>query len=442
MRGLLFWLVFLSSTFLNTLCADTTTPPALLSFHFQNITPIELINILAQYSHANVILNAPLARKPISLHLEQVSWQEALNTVLSSQGLAQRQVGDNLIIAPISDITQQMQQQFSLQEQQKQLSPLQTIFIPLHYAKAQDIASLLKENTNHLLSSRGNVAVDLRSNSVWLQDIPSQLATIQTFIQQLDKSVPQISIEARIVTLDSHYEQELGLRFGISGGNHLSGTLTGANQLANRVNPASIPIKDRLNFDFAATPTVGNSGSLGLALAKLGAGYLLDLELSALQAEGAGEIIAKPSLVTANQQTATIQTGEDIPYQEKTSSGATNVAFKKAVLSLEVTPQIIAQGQQVLMNLHISQDKPSSKLVNGVPAIDTREIQTQVSVNNNQTLVLGGIYEETENHQQERIPFISTVPIVGKLFQHQHEEKEKRELLIFVRPSILPTGSD
>ena len=169
---------------------------------------------------------------------------------------------------------------------------------------------------------------------------------------------------------------------------------------------------------------------------KLGDGYGLDLELSALQAEGAGEIIAKPSLVTANQQAATIQTGEDIPYQEKTSSGATNVAFKKAVLSLAVTPQI-TPDQHILLDLHISQDKPSSKLINGVPAIDTREITTQVLVNNNQTLVLGGIYEEAEDHQVERVPFISDIPLIGQLFQHQHEQKEKRELLIFVRPSVV-----
>lgn len=438
MQRLLWFILFLFIS-LSGLSANATTTTPLLSFHFQKITTIELIHTLAQYSHENVMLSDKIPNNTISLNLEQVSWQDALNTLLSSQGLSARTAGNTLIIATTHDITEQLQQQFALQEQQKQLAPLHSQLITLHYAKAQEVATMLKENNSRLLSARGNIAIDLRSNSLWLQDIPSQLEPLTTLIHALDQAVPQIAIEARVVTLDSHYEQELGVRFGITGGHHLSGTLAGANQLANQTKSSAVPLKDRLNFNFAATPTAGTPGSIGLALAKLGDGYLLDLELSALQAEGAGEIIAKPSLVTANQQTAIIQTGEDIPYQEKTSSGATNVAFKKAVLSLEVTPQITAAGE-ILMTLHISQDKPSSKSVNGVPAIDTREIQTQVSVKNNQTLVLGGIYEETEDHQQERVPFISAVPVLGKLFQHEHEEKEKRELLIFVRPAILAGG--
>ncbi len=396
-----------------------------LSFDFQKISVKDLIYILAKHSQKNIILSDKVPNQEISLHLQSVTWEEALSLILSSQGLSQREIGNTIIIAPIEDIAQQAD-----------TTPLASKIISLKYAKAQDLEKMLKNKENNLLSTRGNVSFDPRTNSLWIEDTPTQLSQVQTLITQLDVSVPQVSIEARVVTIDTNYEKDLGVRFGVTGNNHVSGTLEGANALAGGANAASVPLQERLNFDFPATPTAGNSGTLGLALFKLGEGYLLDLELSALEAEGGGEIIAKPSLVTANQQAATIQTGEDIPYQEKTSSGATNVAFKKAVLSLEVTPQITSD-QKILLNLHISQDKPSSKLINGVPAIDTREITTQVLVNNRQTLVLGGIYEETEDHQVERVPFLSDIPLIGALFQHHHESRGKRELLIFVQPTIL-----
>lgn len=413
--------------FLLSVTAFAEQPKEDLSFDFQKISVRDLIGVLAKYSDHNVIISDKVQNQEISLHLQHVTWQEALSTILDSQGLGQRQVGDSIVIAPLSDIAQQ---------QQQQIVPLDSKIVPLKYAKAQDLAAMLKDKNNNLLSARGNVGVDTRTNSLWLEDTPEQIVQVKKLIDQLDTSVQQVSIEARVVTVDSNYEKDLGVRFGVSGGHHLSGTLEGANDLAARTNPANIPLKDRLNFDFPSTATAGGTGSLGLALLKLSDGYMLDLELSALQAEGVGEIIAKPSLVTANQQAASIQTGEEIPYQEKTSSGATNVAFKKAVLSLEVTPQI-TPDQHILLNLHISQDKPSSKLINGVPAIDTREITTQVLLNNHQTIVLGGIYEETEAHQVERVPFLSDIPMLGALFQHQHMQKEKRELLIFVRPSVV-----
>ena len=406
----------------------------LLSFDFQKVKVNELIQLLAHYSHENIIISNKVPQQEISLHLQKVHWQEALQLILNSQGLSQRQIGNTIVIAPSNEIMQQIQQDYQLEEQQQQMAPANSEVIELKYAKAQDLATMLKDKNNNLLSAKGNVGADPRTNSLWIQDTPLQLKRIHGLINQLDQAAPQVNIEARIVTVDSHFEKELGVRFGLSANHHLSGTLSGANQLAGGTSPASVPLQDRLNFDF--TNEMSGTGSLGLALFNLGNGYLLDMELSALQAEGAGEIIAKPSLVTANQQPALIQTGEDIPYQEKTSSGATNVAFKKAVLSLEVTPQI-TPDQHVLLNLHISQDKPSSKLVNGVPAIDTREINTQVLVNNNEVLVLGGIYEESENHQVERVPFLSDIPLLGRLFEHQYQAKDKRELLIFVRPLIM-----
>jgi type IV pilus assembly protein PilQ len=415
-----------------TVFAETASEK--LSFDFQKITIRDLISILAQYSEKNIILSDKVSAQEISLHLKDVSWDEALTVILSSQGLAKRQVGNTLIIAPVSEITQQVQQQIQYQVAQGQDEDLETRLITLKYAKANDLMAALKDK-NNLFSTKGSFGVDVRTNSIWIEDISSQLDQIQTLISELDKPAQQVSIEARIVTVDSNYEKDLGIKFGVSGGHHLSGSLAGANALAEGKNPTSIPLKDRLNFDFPSSPTVGGSGTLGLALFKLADGYMLDLELSALQAEGAGEIIAKPSLITQNQQAAVIRTGQDIPYQEKTSSGATNVNFKKAVLSLEVTPQI-TPDQHILLTLHINQDKPSSRLINGVPAIDTREMTTQVLVKDQQTIVLGGIYEEADDHQIERVPFISDIPVIGKLFEHQHEQKEKRELLIFVRPKI------
>jgi len=312
--------------------------------------------------------------------------------------------------------------------------PLQHVLVPLSYAKAADILALINAPNSHLLSPKGSITADSRTNSLWLEDVESFIPSLQRFIKYMDIAAPQIAIEARIVTVDIFHEHDLGFQFGINSLHHLSGTLEGAN-LAQQNTSSAVAIKDRLNFNLPATPQA-QPASIGVAMLKLADGYAVDLALSALEAEGFGKIIASPKLLTNNQQTAAIEAGEDIPYQEKTSSGATNVAFKKAVLSLQVTPQIIHRDH-ILLTLKISQDKASAREVNGVPSIDTREITTQVLVKNGQTVVLGGIYETDNQQQIKRIPFISDLPFIGQLFTYHHDTAQKRELLIFVKPTLI-----
>jgi type IV pilus assembly protein PilQ len=271
---------------------------------------------------------------------------------------------------------------------------------------------------------------------LWLQDTGVQLDEIKNLIKKLDVPVKQVLIEARVVTVNKDFEDVIGIRFGVSNASHMSGTLEGANKIAGGTIPSAVPLAERLNFDAIAPVTTGNAASIGLALAKLGDGTLLDLELSALETEGRGEVISSPRLITGNQQAATIESGEEIPYQEATSSGATSVSFKKAVLSLKVTPQITPDNR-VILDLIVNQDTASAQRFNGVPAILTKQIETNVLVNNGQTLVLGGIYKLDKTRAIVRIPFLGNIPVLGMLFRNKRNIIKHEELLIFITPKII-----
>lgn len=310
--------------------------------------------------------------------------------------------------------------------------------IQINYAKATDLAILIKDKQNSLLSEKGKVSVDTRTNTIWIQDSGTKIDEVRDLIKQLDVPVKQVLIEARIVEVTKDFAQDLGIRWGVSKPPHLSGTLAGANQLEQGVAPANVvPFTDRLNLDLVAAPVTGAvPASVGIALAQLGDNILLDLELSALESEGLAELISSPRLITANQQPAVIDSGQEIPYQEATSSGATAVAFKKAVLSLKVTPQITPDSK-ILMELKINQDTASPQLFNGVPAILTKEIQTNVLVSNGQTIVLGGIYQQDKSKTITRVPFFGQLPVVGNLFKNTQIALKNDELLIFITPKII-----
>jgi type IV pilus assembly protein PilQ len=339
--------------------------------------------------------------------------------ILEEQQLEMQIKGNVMLIAPREDIG------------------LTSRTFTLHYAKSPDVLTLIKNQNKTLLSERGNVTADPRTNALWIQDTPGKLNDIQSFIEKIDVPVRQVLIETRLVTIDEKYEQEIGVRFGLTRpGNHLSGSLEGANEMLTHP-PAEVNPLSRLNVDLPSANA--HAGSIGLALASLGGGNLLDLELSALESEGAGQIMASPRLITANQQPATILSGQEIPYQQAANYGATSVSFEKAVLSLTVTPQITPENRLLLM-LQINQDRPGESLVQGVPEIDTRELKTQVLVNNGQTLVLGGIYEQNQGNQVEKIPFFGNLPLIGSIFRHKLTKSHRRELLIFVTPKILESG--
>ena len=248
--------------------------------------------------------------------------------------------------------------------------------------------------------------------------------------------IKQVLIEARIVNVTKDFARDLGIRFGIARPAYYDDNSKDINQIENLTTDNNTRLAERLNLDLVAAPISASPASVGIALAKLGSGILLDLELSALESEGRGEIISSPRLITANQQEATIESGEEIPYQETTANGATAVSFKKAVLSLKVTPQITPDGK-VLMNLHINQDLPSLRIFNGVPSILTKEIQTTVLLNNGQTIVLGGIYKQDKYNAINRVPFLGNLPVVGALFRNQSTTIRNEELLIFITPRII-----
>jgi type IV pilus assembly protein PilQ len=341
-----------------------------------------------------------------------------------------------------------------------ELSPLRTEYLQVNYAKASDIAALIKSGKgNSLLSERGNVSIDERTNTLLLQDVAERLADIRRLVSTLDIPVRQVQIEARIVVVNNDFSRELGVRLGYTGvqSNGTNGLLgvTGsaagtdtmvtsgvANQLAGTPAAQNVAVPAAANRYMVNLPTASNVGRLAFAI--LGSNYLVDLELSAAQAEGRGEVISSPRVITANQKEANIEQGVEIPYQQAASSGASTISFKKAVLSLKVTPQITPDNR-IILDLAVNKDSVGTVVVSSggvnVPTIDTRKITTQVLVNDGQTVVLGGILETERTDNETKVPLLGDVPVLGHLFKTKSNKSNKRELLIFVTPKVLREGS-
>lgn len=418
-----------------------------LSFDFQNIDIRALLQLIAKNSGLNFMISDNV-KGNVSISLKDVTWEQALNIILKAQALASRRIGNVIFISTLEEITSTEAKELKSAEELANVAPLKSTLIKLKYTNAADIAELLKGKEGSLLTARGQVAVDVRTNAIIIRDIASNLEEITRSIRKLDVATRQVLIEARIVNIDTTYEQELGIRFGLSDTRHLSGTLAGANQLAQGTSVNNVtPFTDRLNFNVPAAALFdgGNPGSIGLALAKLGH-FFLDLELSALEGERHAQIISRPRVITSNQQKATIQTGEEIPYQESTSSGATSVVFKKAVLSLEIVPQITPDNK-IMLKLKATQDTRGDNIQvatignqTTIPAINTQEVESNVLLNNNETIVLGGVYKVDKTKGIDRIPFFGSLPVVGFLFRHTREHNEKHELLIFITPKIITAG--
>lgn len=382
-----------------------------------------VIQMVAEKAHLNLILSDEI-QGTTSLSLNQVSWGEVMDLVLRTHGLAKRQLGKTIWVTKTTSLVSQNKQVEQLRQQTDDFAPLITRTIAVHYANAETLAATLKEKCAGLLSPRGHILADERTHVIWLSDTQKRLDKIASLIQHLDKPLQQVMIEARIVNVDRSFEKNLGLRLGIE----KSMTHSETNE-SSKQNNANLQL-------LSTTPAATNALPLGLFVAPLGHGVLLDIALNALESEGKGECISNPKLLTQDQKTATIQSGEEIPFQEKTRSGATNVVFKKAVLSLEVTPRILP-NQQLLMDLKVNQDSPGVSLVNDIPMIDTRQIVTQVHVKSGQTLVLGGILESQQHHNIHQIPWLSKIPWLGDLFQEHKKTNEQRELLVFITPTIV-----
>ena len=448
-------LIAISAILTSVTVAAPSLPPAVrvenmaygtLSFNFQNIEVRTLLQLIAKNSGMNFIISEAV-KGNITLNLQNVTWEQALKVVLKTQALASRRVDNVIFVSTIEEIASNETKELKAEEAISNLAPLKLTLIKLKYADSANVATILKGAQGTLLSQRGEVAVDSRTNSLIIRDIEANMGAIKRSISQLDVPARQVLIEARIVNIDTLYEEELGIKFGVSNTRSLSGTLNGANQLAQQTSVANItPLGDRLNFNIPGNTLTDGArpGSIGLALAKLGPVYL-DLELSALEGDRHARIIAKPRVVTSNQQKAFIQTGEEIPYQEATSSGATSVVFKKAVLSLTITPQITPDNR-IVLNLKATEDTRGANVTIGtsstgtpttIPAINTQEVESSVLLNNNETIVLGGVYKLDKLNKVDRVPFFGTLPLIGYLFRYTSIKSEKKELLIFITPKII-----
>jgi len=408
-----------------------------LSLNFQDIEVRSVLQLIADFTNLNVVVSDSVSGN-LTLRLKNVPWDQALDIILKTKGLGKRQTGNVLLIAPTEEIAAREKLELEANKQIEELAPLRTEYVAINYANAGDIAALLKSSDNSLMSERGSVTIDERTNLLLIQDTDEKLAEIRELINRLDIAVRQVLIESRIVEADDSYTKELGVRFGITSqnvntdsgrGNFVSGTTEATRQL---VNGETLILEDAYNVNLPAGTT---AGSIGLTLIKLPLDLMLNLELSAAEVESRIETVSNPRVITSNQNTATIETGTDIPYQQATSSGATSVSFKKAVLSLEVTPQI-TPDDRISMDIKVNKDSVGEVFA-GVPSIDTNSVETQVLVDNGQTVVLGGIFEQTTEKSTTKVPFFGDLPVMGRLFRTDKNRDDKAELLIFLTPKLL-----
>lgn len=421
-----------------------------ISLSFQSVDIRSLLQIIADVAGTNMVVSDAV-RGDIAIRLQNVPWDQALDIILRTKGLGMRRQGDVMLVAPLTEMATRDKVELEAQKQNAELAPLRTELIQVNYAKATDIAALLSEGEGSLMSERGKVTVDERTNALLVLESREQLAQIRALVAQLDIPVKQVLIESRIVIANNDYSRELGARFGVStvGRNGNGGLITTSGSAAandNRVqdfltNGLPVPtggLADRFNVNLPASANAGR-----IALAVLGADYLVDLELSALQAEGRGEIVSSPRVLTANAKQASIEQGVEIPFQQTSSSGATNIQFKKAVLSMTVTPQITPDNR-VIMDLNVTQDSIGEVVPTGdggtAPAINTREVTTQALVDNGATVVLGGIFVQENRNDVNKIPLLGDVPILGAAFRNKRTVNNKDELLIFITPKILKEG--
>ena len=414
-----------------------------LSLNFQDIEVRSVLQLLADFTNLNLVVSDTVQGK-LTLRLKNVPWDQALDIILQTKALDKREAGNVIMIAPAEEIANRERIALEGQKQKIELAPLRTEFFQANYAKAQELSELLKSGTGSILSERGSVSVDERTNTLLINDTSDQLAEIRALVHRLDVPIRQVLIESRIVIATDDFNKDLGVRWGINRNTTTGGTdgfaVSGNEQgIVNLVNGDDLGL-ERFNVNLPATNA---AGSLSLALARLPFGTLLELELSAMQAEGQGEVISSPRVITANQHEAYIEQGVEIPYLEASSSGATSVSFRKAVLGLKVKPQI-TPDDRIVMDLQVNRDTVGEIFGAGnlqVPSIDTRELSTQVLVDNGETIVLGGVYEQRLLDSKDSVPFFSDLPLIGKLFQRTRQEDDKSELLVFVTPKIVRENS-
>ena len=435
-----------------------------LTLNFQDIETRAVLQLLAETSGRNIVVSDTVQGN-VTLRLRNVPWDQALDIVMTTKGLDMRQNGNVIIVAPAEEIAARETADLEAKLAISELEPMYSEFMQVNYAKASDLSFLISgegsSGGNSMLSDRGSIAVDDRTNTLLIQDTAERLQDVRRMVTTLDVPIRQVLIESRIVVVNDDFSRDLGVRLGVTAFNEnssdgvtvISGTGTGTDtmvgsaldNLADPANgtiyPISVPsLSNRYNVNVPIADAAGR-----FALAILESDFLVDLELTALEAEGRGEIVSTPRVITANQKEARIEQGVEIPYQQSASSGATTIQFKKAVLSLTVTPQITPDNN-IIMDLKVHKDSVGDIISTGglggtVPSIDTRAVETQVLVKNGQTVVLGGIYETERRETINKVPFLGDIPILGYFFKSTQRTNNKAELLIFVTPRILDDGA-
>ncbi len=386
-----------------------------LSLNFQDVPVRSVLQVMADYAGINLVASDAVQGN-ITLRLQDVPWDQALELVLRSKGLGRHQEGNVLLVAPAAELAEQSRGERIGQELEAQLQPLSRALLPIHHAKASELVELLQATLadDGILTGRGSLAVDARTNTLIAHQPADRLAELRRLVAELDVPLRQVAIEARIVEANVDYEKSLGVRWG--------GPLYGETA--------------QLGRDLFVDLGVDRATS-GVGLGLLRAEVLLDLELSAMEKSGNGEIISQPKVVTGDKETARILKGTEVPYQETSKSGATSVAFREASLSLEVTPQITPDGK-VIMAVRVTKDEPDYvNALNDVPPIRKNEVNARVRVADGETIVIGGVYSTTQNKVIDKVPFFGDLPYVGRLFRRDALQEKKSELLVFLTPRIM-----
>jgi type IV pilus assembly protein PilQ len=423
-----------------------------LSLNFQNVDVRSLLQVIADFTNLNIITSDSV-QGSITLRLKDVPWDQALDIILQSKGLDMRKNGNVLIVAPREELAAKEKLELESRNQLADLEPLRTEYFQLNYAKVDAFTKIVTDDKQRILSKRGSALWDQRTNLLIVNDTAAKLEEVRRLIARVDVPQPQVLIEARIVEASDTFSRNLGVRFGVAritnqaafgGGTGVTTSGSGSGGTGNPntgLAPSSGTLTgvgvSQINFVNLPAPTIGgfNAGSFALTLVNASLSTALNLEVTALEAEGRGKIVSSPRVVTADKVKATIEQGTEIPYQQATSSGATSVSFRKATLKLEVTPQITPEGA-IFLDVKVNKDSRGQDTASG-PAIDTKNVQTQVIVDNGGTVVLGGIYEQTERVTVTKVPFLGDLPVMGALFKNTQRVNDRNELLIFITPRVV-----
>ena len=409
-----------------------------LTLNFQQIDVREALNVIADFTETNMVISDTV-RGNITLRLKDVPWDQAFDIILQSRGLDMRKNGNVIQVAPRDEIAAKEKIDLTSRQEIAELEELRTESFQISYQKGEALAALLSSDKQRILSKRGSAVVDARTNTLFVQDTPAHLEEARKLIKQIDVPVRQGMIEARVVEASDKFGRNLGVRLGYQSGDtfKVNGmpTLNGnigantvtAGPLAGTTMPANIP---NVNL-----PSAGTAGAFSMLLFNNSLSKILSIELTALETDSKGKVISSPRVVTSDKTQALIETGTEVPYQQASSSGATNVSFKKATLSLTVTPQI-TPDDNIIMDIAVNKDSVGT-LYAGVPSIDTNKVKTQVLVENGGTVVIGGVYSQVESTGVDKVPLLGDIPVLGYLFRSSSKLENKSELLVFITPKIM-----